>query len=173
MPQEEGFEIYGRFYPSPQRFLLGDPVLVTQVTELTWPEFAKGLEEQGEEYRSLVEQGREDEFEPDQVLLLGLLAVAFWHGNKQMSRRRVAEAVERMPIEEIKFIAGDEEVDADPPAATGVDGSPLSMTTSASAVSPEVRERTEIPPDSTSDETSPNGSGSPGLPSQHPESLPA
>lgn len=172
MAEQEGFEIYNRFYPSPQRFRMGDPVLVREVTGMEWPQFAQGLETQGEEYRSLVEQGREDEFEADQVLLLGLLAVAFWHGNQQMSRQKVAKAVEKIPIEEVKFIAGDED-DADPPAVTGVGGSPLSTTSSASADSPEEVHPTDIPQDSTSDETSPNGSGLPGSLSQHPESLPA
>ncbi len=174
MAQQEGFEIYNRFYPSPQRFRMGDPVLVREVTGMEWPQFASGLDAQGEEYRSLLEQGREDEFEADQVLLLGLMSVAFWHGNSQMSRFKVVKAVERIPIEEVKFIAGDEEVDADdPPAQTGVDGSLPSPTPNAFVDSPEARATTEIPPAYTSDETSPNGFGSPGLPSQHPESLPA
>lgn len=173
MAQQEGFEIYGRFYPSPDRFRMGDPVLVREVTGMEWPEFARGLDEQGNAYRSLLEQGREDEFEADQVLLLGLMAVAFWHGNKQMSRRNVVKAVERIPIDDVQFIAGDEDGDADPPAVTGAGGVPLSTLTSESGGSPEDMERTEIPQDSILDDTSPNGSGSPGSPSPHPESLPA
>lgn len=158
---EEGFEIYDRFYPSPKRFRLGDPVLVREVTGMSWPEFARGLDAMADDYAALLEQGREDEYEPDQVLLVGLMAVAFWQGNKQMSRAKVVRAVEQIPLESVKYIAGDEEGDdASPP--DGAAGAPPSTTSSESGVSPEDPEPTSPPPGSTSEETSPSSSGSPG-----------
>ena len=131
MAQEEGFEIYNRFYPSPQRFRLGDPVLVREVTGMNWPDFARGLDAMSEEFSELVEQGQAEEFEPDQVLLVGLMAVAFWHGNPQMTRAKVVRAVERIPIEDVKFVAGDEEEAAPSPPAEAA-GEPQPTTSSES-----------------------------------------
>jgi hypothetical protein len=159
MPDKDGVEIYKRFYPWPTRFRLGDPVLVKEVTGMRWPDFVAALNDVDE-----------DE-EPDQVVLAGLIAVAFWQGNPQMSRDKARRAVEKMPVDEIELIDSDEESDALPPAPTGA-GDQSSTITNESGVSPEAQAATEIPPVFTSDETIPNGSGSPGLPSPHPESLP-
>ena len=168
---QDGVEIYKRFYPWPSNFRLGDPVLVRQVTGMDWPEFVAALQEQEDAFAEARETG-EDPPQPDQVVLAGLIAVAFWHGNPNMNRDKVRRAVERIPQSEIELIDGDEEVDADPPAETeaGVQPSP---TSSPSGGQPEAQESMGIHPVSTSEETSPNGSGSPGLPSAHPESLPA
>lgn len=144
---EEGFEIYDRFYPSPKRFRLGDPVLVREVTGMSWPEFARGLDAMADDYAAFVEQGREDEYEPDQVLIVGLMAVAFWQGNKQMSRAKVVRAVEQIPLESVKYVAGNEGDDASPP--DGAAGQPPSTTSSESDVSPEAPASTSPPPAST------------------------
>jgi hypothetical protein len=163
MPDKDGVEIYKRFYPWPESFRLGDPVLVKEVTGMRWPDFAQALDEM-----------EEDEV-PDQVVLAGLIAVAFWQGNPQMSRDKARRAVERISMDDVEILEADDGgVDASPPAtdgaATGAVPSPIS---SASAASPEEEARTEILPDSTSDETSPNGSGVPSSLNAPPESLPA
>ena len=162
MPDKDGVEIYKRFYPWPDRFRLGDPVLVKEITGMRWPDFVAALDEIDEEEA------------PDQVVLAGLIAVAFWQGNPQMSRDKARRAVERIPQDEIEIVEGDEG-DVGPPALveTEAAGSGPEATLSASDGSPEAQEATEIPPDSTSDETNPNGSGSPGSLSALPESLPA
>ena len=126
-------------------------MLVKEVTGMRWPDFAAALDEMGE-----------DEV-PDQVVLLGLIAVAFWQGNPLMSREKVRRTLERTPMEEIEIIEGDEgavEADAGPPAEAG---EPPPQTPSGS----------NGQPDSSSDETNPSGSGLPGLPITSPESLPA
>ena len=170
MPDQDGFEIYKRFYPAPMRFRMGDPVLVKEVTGMTWPEFTTALDAMEQDYSALVEQDRTDEFQADHALLLGLMAVAFWQGNATMSRAKVVRAIERIPLEDVEFIAADVEDDASPPdvAEAGSTQSPIS---SASDASPEARDSMEAPRDVISDETSPNGSGSPGLPSVPLESL--
>jgi hypothetical protein len=176
MAQEEGFEIFNRFYPAPRSFRLGDPVLVREVTGMEWPEFTGALAEQEEELQALIEQGRQDAFQPDQVVLLGLIAVSFWHGNPTMSRRKVVTAVQRIPVDDVRYIAGDEEDDAGPPAPTdgaAAAGASPPTTTSGSDAEPAAPARTETQADFTSDETNPNGSGSPGSPSSPLESLQA
>jgi hypothetical protein len=173
MAQQEGFEIYGRFYPF-GGFRMGDPVLIREVTGMSWPQFTSALADQEDEIASLRDQGELEDFEPDAVLLVGLMAVAFWHGNQQMSRAKVVKAVERIPIEDVKYIAGDEdEADVSPPAETGAAGATPSTTSSGSGAPPEAGHQTEAPPGSTSDETNPNGSGSPVSPNAPLESLPA
>ena len=162
MPDKDGVEIYKRFYPWPDRFRLGDPVLVKEVTAMRWPDFVAALDELDEDEA------------PDQVVLAGLIAVAFWQGNPQMSRDKARRAVERIPQDEIEIVEGDEgDVGPPAPTATAEAGTGPEATSSASDGSPEAQAPTEIPPGSTSDETSPNGSGSPGSVSALPESLPA
>ena len=173
MADQDGFEIYKRFYPAPTRFRMGDPVLVKEVTGMSWPEFTAALDAMERDYSALVEQGNADEFEPDHILMLGMMAVAFWQGNPSMGRAKVVRAIERIPIEEVEFIASDadDEVDVSPPGVAA--GEPPSTTSSGSGESPAASVETEIPPDFISDETNPNGSGSPGLLNAPPESLPA
>jgi len=159
MADQDGVEIYKRFYPWPNSFRLGDPVLVNQVTGMSWPEFTAALDDQNRAIAEAEEMGGEPP-PADQVILAGLIAVAFWQGNPQMSRDKARRAVERIPIEEIELI--ESESDADPQEAAG---EPPNMTSSESDASPEEEERTEILPDFTSDETNPNGSGELGWPS--------
>lgn len=147
MPDRDGVEINKRFYPWPERFRLGDPVLVKEVTGMRWAEFAQALDE------------LDPEEAPDQVVLAGLIAVAFWQGNQQMSRDKVRRTVERIQMENIEIVEGDEgEADASPPAEGG-------------EKPPTTQRSSDAEPDSSSDVTSPNGSGSPGSPTTSPESL--
>jgi hypothetical protein len=149
MPDRDGVEVYKRFYPWPDRFRLGDPVLVKEVTGMRWPDFAQALDEMDA-----------DEV-PDQVVLAGLIAVAYWQGNPHMSRDKARRALERIPMEDIEIIEGDEG-DARPPELAP-DGAERSSTP----------KKSESSQDASSDETSPNGSGDRGLPITSPESLPA
>ena len=168
MADRSGVEVYKRFYPWPSSFRLGDPVLVAEVTGMTWPEFTSALDAQNQAIADAEEMGGEPP-QADQVVLAGLIAVAFWQGNSQMSRDKARRALERIPMDDIEMI--DEETEDRPPA--GAAGEPPNTTSSRFADSPEATARMEIHQDSTSDETSPNGSGLPGLPITSPESLPA
>lgn len=97
----DGFEVNDRFYKMPESFRMGDPILVEEVTGLTWPEFSDRLEEP----------------EGDPAVMLGMLAVAVWQGNDRWRREKVARFVEALSIEDVKFIA--EETDARPPDEDG------------------------------------------------------
>jgi hypothetical protein len=122
--QQSGVEIYKKFYPWPTRFRVGDPVLVREVTGMSWPEFAAALDEMEQEGGTM-----------DQVVLAGMIAVAFWQGNPQMTRERVRRAVERIPQDDLELIDGDEDdaegVDAGPPVGQDAGSS---MTSSESDV---------------------------------------
>lgn len=115
MAAQDGVEIYGRFYPWPERFRLGDPVLVREVTGMDWPEFVRALDE------------TDPDEAPDQVVLAGLVAVAFWQGNQQMSREKARRTVERIPQDKLEIIEGD---DASPPAQAAGEPPSTSSTTS-------------------------------------------
>jgi len=173
MPDKDGVEIYKRFYPWPDSFRLGDPVLVKEITGMRWPEFVQALADQNEAIAEATEMGLEPP-PPDQVVLAGLIAIAFWQGNPLMSRDKARRALERLPMEDLELIDGDEgEVDFGPPADAPEGGATEHSTTlNESASSPEQSTRT-IPQASSSDETSPNGSGLHGLRTTSPESLPA
>ena len=173
MPDRDGVEIYKRFYPWPDAFRLGDPVIVKEVTGMPWPEFAQALQTQNEAIEEAQEMGGEPP-QLDQVALAGLIAVAFWQGNPQMSREKARRALERIPMEDIEVISGDDgEVDVGPPDLPGAGENEQAqrMTSNGSDTSPE--EPRTNPPDSNSDETNPNGSGLLGSPTTSPESLPA
>lgn len=121
---QAGVEIYKRFYPWPTRFRLGDPVLVREVTGMDWPEFVDAL------------AGWDENSTPDQVVLAGMIAVAFWQGQPTMSRDKARRAVELMPQEDVEVIEGDddEEADVSPPgvAADEAAGLTPAMTLSGS-----------------------------------------
>lgn len=126
MAAQDGVEIYGRFYPWPERFRLGDPVLVREVTGMDWPEFTAALEEQEAAMRSS-QEAEEDAPDADQVVLAGLVAVAFWQGNQQMSREKARRTIERVPQDKIEIIEG---ADDSPPAQAAGEPQPTSSTTS-------------------------------------------
>lgn len=168
--QQDGFEIYGRFYPIPESYSLADPVLVRQVTAMEWPEFIEANAEMEEAYRSAREAGEEAP-EADAIVLAGIVAVSFWHGNRQMSREKVRRVIERLKMEDVEFISAGED-DADPPAPTEVAfGETPSMTSNGSDAS--LAAELETSSDSSSDDMTPNGSGGLSSLSSHPESLPA
>jgi hypothetical protein len=173
MPDRDGVEIYKRFYPWPDSFRLGDPVLVKEITGMRWPDFVQALDDQNQAIADAEEMGGPTP-QPDQVVLAGLVAVAFWQGNPTMSRDKARRALERIPMEDIEVIDGDEgEADLIPPAEGSASGGAEQPTTSnGSEFSPEQYTETTLP-GSSSDETSPNGSGLPGSPTTSPESLPA
>lgn len=173
MPDQDGVEIYKRFYPWPDSFRLGDPVLVKEITGMRWPDFTQGVQDQMDAIAEAREMGQEPP-DADQVVIAGLVAVAFWQGNPHMSRDKARRALERIPMEDIEIIEGDEgEADLGPPAQAGAAAETAQKTTSnGSASSPEQYTETTLP-GSSSDETSPNGSGSQPSPTTSPESLPA
>lgn len=152
MPEKDGVEIHGRFYAWPERFRLGDPVLVREVTGMRWPDFVQALDEIDEEEA------------PDQVVLAGLIAVAFWQGNPQMSRDKARRTIERIPQEAIELVEGDEgiaEVGGRPPE--GEAGEKPMTTSNGSGDTPA----------SNSAETNPSDSGSQGSPNSSQVSSPA
>lgn len=148
MPERDGVEVYKRFYPWPDRFRLGDPVLVKEVTGMRWPDFAQALDEM------------EPDETPDQVVLLGLIAVAFWQGNPLMSRDKVRRLLERAPMEDIEIIEGDELSDDSPPDEGG-EKPPMMQNGSGDSQ------------DLSSETANPIASGISGSLSTSPESLPA
>jgi hypothetical protein len=164
MPDRDGVEIYKRFYPWPDSFRLGDPVLVKEVTGMKWPDFAQALDDQNQAIEESEEMGTNPP-QPDQVVLAGLIAVAFWQGNPMMSRDKARRALERIPMDDIEVVDGDEgEADVGPPALSGEEAATTPSTPlSESDSSPEQFTETTLP-GSSSDVTSPNGSGHPGLP---------
>lgn len=173
MPDQDGVEIYKRFYPWPDSFRLGDPVLVKEITGMKWPEFLQAIADQTDANEEAREMGEEPP-QADQVVVAGLVAVAFWQGNPHMSRDKVRRALERVKMEDIELVEGDEgEVDIGPPAQGGVaEVAPPTTISNGSEVSLAPSTETTTPGYS-SDATNPNGSGLPGSPTTSPESLPA
>lgn len=97
---DPGFEISGAYYPFPVSFRLGDPVLVEQVTGLSWPEFTNRLDD--------------SDFDEDLVTLSGLIAVSLWQQNPGWRRDRVVREVERLDMENVRVVG--DEVEPSPPA---------------------------------------------------------
>ncbi len=93
------FEIFDKEFPLPQAFRMGDPVLVEEVTGLTWGEFSD----------------RMDDADGDPAIMLGMLAVAVWQTNPRWRRDRVARYVEGLKIEDVRFVGEEREPEANPP----------------------------------------------------------
>jgi hypothetical protein len=111
MSTKPGFEIQKRFYPMPERFRMGDPVLVREVTGMEWPQFIEALE------------AAEADGVDDQIVLAGLAAISFWQGNPGMRRDKARQIIERLWQDDISVVPGDEEDEEEgvsgPPAAGG------------------------------------------------------
>lgn len=108
---EPGFEIRGVFYPMPSSYRVCDPVVVAEVTGMTWNEFADALDDD------------------DPRALPGLLAVAVWQKNPSWRRDKVVSFLQRVDLDEIVWPEPEgPEDDAGPPAETAspspIQGSP-------------------------------------------------
>ena len=96
------FTIQGVDFPFVSRFdfLYQDWVIVREVTGLAAREFV------------ILEQlGEGDELDPS--VLYGYAIVAFWHGNREMSRTRVTAAVEDWGYDDVDFTPDAHDVEAD------------------------------------------------------------
>lgn len=94
--QEAGFEIEGRFYKIPDSFRLCDPVLVTELTGMTFkPEFIEAIND----------PDRRD----DPAVLVGLIGVAVWQGNPRWKREKVVAYVQQIDFESLESVRGDDE----------------------------------------------------------------
>lgn len=100
--QEAGYQIAGKFFPFPTSFRLGDPVLIRDLTGLTWDEFLRAMPD---------EDDPEDVGDP--VVLLGMLGVAVWQANPTWRRDKVARYVQNIPIEDVEAVGVEEEQDGD------------------------------------------------------------
>jgi len=168
------FEIYKRVYPWPAEFRLTDPVLVVEITGMRYNDFLEAINE-WEEACEIARRLQEGPPELDQVLVAGMVAVAFWQQNPQMTRAKVRKAMERLSFEDIDFILDEDddemaEDDASPPSGTEKE---RSMISSASAVSPAELDGRETGADFISGETSQSDSGFPGSHNALPASLQA
>jgi hypothetical protein len=121
LSDEPGFSIGTEFYPFPSSFRLGDPVLVAEVTGISWNEFAEMLDD------------------GDPRTLAGLVAVAVWQKNPGWRRERVLRYVEALEMDALQF-QGDVEGDAGPPGVAGDSGitehSPATSTSSSDEKDP-------------------------------------
>lgn len=134
-----GFLIEDRFYPVPEAFRLADPVLVEELTGLSWGEFEERLPSGEEDADG---QGA------DPVALLGLVGVAVWQQNPRWRRDRVLRYVQQIPQSALGIQAPDDEgVNGGPPAVTaGVTQSSPSASSSESVSA--VTSPTSSPPSS-------------------------
>ena len=104
----EGFVIGDRTYPFVTVFRLCDPVLVSQLTNMTWHEFVELL----------------DDDEADPAAMAGMIGVAVWQGNPRWTRERVVRYIEQLDMDSVDVIAPDDEADADPPPEAAVPSPP-------------------------------------------------
>lgn len=153
--RDPGFELDGRFYAFPHRFRLVDPVLIVELTGLSFDEFQDALA--GDDDASL------DDTIDDPVVLLGLMACAFWQANPRWRRDRVVRYFQTVYQGQVSFVSGDdpdelelagdaEVADVDPPPAAG-----------GSSTSDESAATSSGQPSSDSAETGPTRSGPPTL----------
>lgn len=150
MADQPGYMIEGRFYPMVTQYKHGDPILIHEVTGLTWEEFADLLAEAGEEGAR-----------PNPIVNTALIAVAVQRKYPTWSRRRVGDYINNLDLgaEEIVGIVAPEGDDAPiPPAESGEN----------SSTSDDKSKRSPASPSS----PSPTSSGDPGSATTTPELLP-
>ena len=102
-----GFEIDGRFYPFPQSFRLGDPVLVKELTGMEFNDFVEAFD------------SLDPEDGVDPVVMVGLVGVAVWQEHPRWSRDKVVRFVQAVDMEKFDAIGGEGEASPpEQPAAT-------------------------------------------------------
>ncbi len=111
MPDQPGYLIGGHFYPVPTSFKVGDPILVQDVTGLSWEAFVDLLPSEDDP----------DETSLDPVVQAGLIAIAVWHGNPGWRRDKVVRYTLGLDMDAIEPVGPDvddeaEEGETRPPA---------------------------------------------------------
>lgn len=100
-PQESGWRIEGTFYPVPTRLSPTDPVLIRELTGMSFTEFTKLLDEDAAAFE----------------VMLGFLGVAVWRQNRKWTRTEVVAFVNDMDLSSLEVVGDDaEDGDAGPPA---------------------------------------------------------
>lgn len=100
-PQELGFQIGRRFYPWPFKFLLGDPVLLEELTGLEYDKFLERLPDE--------DTAETDDLDP--VAMVGLIGVAVWHENPTWKRDRVVRYVQGLTRDQVQMVAPEQEAE--------------------------------------------------------------
>lgn len=154
MPDQPGFQIEGRFFPFVQSYKHGDPILIHEVTGLSWDEFA-----------DLLAESAEDGARPNPIIQTALIAVAIQRQYPTWSRRRVAQYVNNLEL------GSEEVVGVDLPSDEAENGSgPLPPTESGESSSSS--DETSKPLPESPSNPSPTSSGDPGSEQPTPASLP-
>lgn len=99
---DPGFRIGDDFYQFPQRFRIGDTVLVSEVTGLEFDVFAERIDA----INTAIENGEDDH--ADVKALIGLIAVAVWQANPKWTRDRARQFVEALDMNGFTIEAGDD-----------------------------------------------------------------
>lgn len=146
--ERAGFEIGGRFYPWADQMRLSDPILIREVTGLSYQEFLSSWQ--------AVDENAEDEVEVDPAVLSGMIAVAVWQQHTEWSRAKAAKYVERLNFDDVTIIGGDKEEAAGDPPQTGVGNG--GSTSGTSLTTPSASNNGQ---GSHSDPASPTGTGTP------------
>ncbi len=125
--QRDGFELRGRFYPWAQQMRLMDPLLVTEVTGMTYTKFI-------ESWQAGIASLEDEDVDP--VVMMGLIAVAVWQQHPDWSRAKVVKLLEQMSQEDLEVIGGDEDVQTVPPTRGESENDSSDITSENSSPSP-------------------------------------
>jgi hypothetical protein len=113
---ESGYKIGDRIYPVATSFRLGDPLLIQELTELSWDEFRARIKAEEKrieawftaEAEGVPEEEREDPPAEDPFVALGMIGVAVAQKNPAWPRAKVVEYVRNLEGDAVEFIAGEE-----------------------------------------------------------------
>lgn len=123
---ERGFVINEKLYPFPSSFKVTDPVLVKEVSGLSWDPFiaaATGDEEW------LTENGAPDEA----IVMVGLIACAVWHVNPRWPRAAVVRFVQNLDEGDLDVVGADL-----PPEVSPGEAPPSATTVTSTGPTPEL-----------------------------------
>lgn len=97
--EQVGVQIGKHFFPFPTAFRLGDPVLVEELTGLTWSDFVDRLPD----------EDAPDDGPEDPVAMLGMIGVAIWQANPTWRRDRVVRYVNTLDMSTVEIVGPDAE----------------------------------------------------------------
>lgn len=114
--QQAGFEIHGRFYPMPTTIKGRDPIVIKEVSGMTFREFAEASDDPSSAF--------------DPGVVITWVAIAVWRANPGWSRATLLGYIGDLDFDAIKGVGANEEegAPAGPPAPAGEQVLPTSPT---------------------------------------------
>jgi len=99
MSEKAGFKIGDRVYPFPEKFRMGDTILVHELTRLEFDDFSERLD--------AMQATGGAAASPDPLVMIGLVGIALWQGNPRWSLDRAVRETQLIDFSDFETVGDD------------------------------------------------------------------